>query len=479
MYWRWYYIVTLACLLALRAGVANGQAESFRSSEAADSLREWASMTADDPNFSIAIPLDRDPFPTAFDGANDDKEAEFVTLESGGGSKRDGFVTLYDCARRGFNVNISLNIGTQTTYHRVMVDTGSSNVVVASSACVVCPVPRPFTAPSGTTALATNVAYTTGSGTTYSSIYSANVSLTGLAGATMMNAQFYAATSSSGSFWTPVGCYLDVETLTNGDGLFGLGPQALSGSYGTSMMDALGGPSLAFQHCESGGTMWLGQPNSTYFSEAIQYTPMYEAPYYVINPIALAVGGVDLNFSATDFANAGNAILDNGATNMFFPTAMYNAIMAQLNANPWYYYYFGSNFPTGGPCIAYPGGPFSTPFLNANMPNITITFESGANMTIRPVDGYLQQILVGDLVWYCNNIAATSGSMRLGLAAHAQFIFQYDRPNHRFGFARTKTCDNTWNLTPWSSVVVLLWHATSRPFLCQSLRQSYLYALRQ
>ena len=317
----------------------------------------------------------------------------------------------------------SVGLGNQT--FRLLIDSGSATLAVASTACTNCGdavQPRfPAPSPGGET---TEGYYIDESGWT-ADVAPANVSFASLAQPVPL--QIAAIVSqTNGFFVAPQDCALYGDDTTSPyEGILGLGPAALA-AVGTQpfVVQAVAQGAMSnywsVQLCPANGTLWLGADNQPVLgagagADAVVWTPMIDTDlsFYIVQPTALLVNGTDvMNHTHTPRGLA--ALLDTGTDVGFLPSRVYASLSAQLNAHPALVAAFGPDSelygpPATGSCVP-PRPGWSVERLNRELPSLTLRLLNGsAPVTLLPVGSYLLQLRDGGgNLYYCSGLYPTS-----------------------------------------------------------------------
>ncbi|HEY1549812.1 MAG TPA: pepsin-like aspartic protease [Kofleriaceae bacterium] len=333
-----------------------------------------------------------------------------------------------------FYYTAMVSIGSQT--FALVVDTGSSTTVVASTACTSCTLVSPLYSP-GQTAKDT--------GDTTSGMY---IDLGDWDG------EIYIDQVGLGDSTPAVP--LEIAAITNqlgffrdeySEGILGAGPtQALDGDT-TAYQDIAaesGAPNqLAFELCSGSGTMWIGDPDATAMGSDLMYTPLTgatpAAPYYNVAMSDLAIGGTSLGFDASTY-NA--AAIDTGTSDFIIPTGAYDMLVAQVDSSPGATALFGSQSLADG---CYTAAGVTAAQVDAMLPAMSTTLGSGSATLVvsaPPTRSYLNDVGGG---MFC--LAAADGGAGdqsvtiLGDAFMRNFVTVIDLDHDRAGFATDVGCN--------------------------------------
>ncbi|XP_039130983.1 aspartic proteinase 39 [Dioscorea cayenensis subsp. rotundata] len=213
------------------------------------------------------------------------------------------------------------------------------------------------------------------------------------------------------------------------DGIFGFGQQALSV---ISQLSSQGVAPNVFSHClrgsdNGGGILVLGE----IVEPGIVYTPMVPSqPHYNVNLTSIAVNGktVPIDSSVYLTTTKQGTIIDSGTTLTYladqaydpFVNAINNAISSSVN----------SMVVKGNQCYVTAGSPEDT------FPTVTLYFDGGASMILKPQDYLLQQNQINNAVIWCIGWQKNTGQgiTILGDLVLKDKIFVYDIANQRIGW---------------------------------------------
>jgi hypothetical protein len=356
-------------------------------------------------------------------------------------------VTLTACPEGDYAAPVT--IGGQT--FSLVLDTGSTTLGVASSACTSCDGVTPVYQPGSTATDEHQTAtsqYVTGSWS--GEIYADTVSVA--AGATA-SVDLVAIDQQSSFF----------QTIQCGQGVIGFAQPkaALPGTTGFfDQLVASGGVPDVFglELCPTGGTLWLGGWDATALTAPLQYVPFsssaYAAYYYVVGLASVAVMGTTVPIASGTYTDA---IVDTGTNAFVVPTAAYQTITSSLVASPAFTQAFGA---TGGQQLfgaqgaadaditTSPGCATTTATrdeLDAMLPALTLSFDGSpvATVTAHATQSYLMQ--AGPSTW-CSVLAAVDPGPDfpfdsiVGTPVLQSSVVVFDRVNQRLAFAPHAAC---------------------------------------
>ncbi|XP_065844709.1 beta-secretase 1-like isoform X2 [Oscarella lobularis] len=187
------------------------------------------------------------------------------------------------------------------------------------------------------------------------------------------------------------------------------------------------------------GSIILGGSNSSFYVGPIYYTPIKRELHYEVIITRIRVGGVDLNIPCSQY-NSKNTIVDTGTDKLLFPENVYNSLVSLIKANsnvlaPEAFWRLGTQLRCD------PNFDFSA------FPDISISLLSSQgldkelNLVIGPKT-YLrfQSKNNKDGTCYSFGVGVSNTGSILGLAALDGFYVAFDRANKRIGFAKA-TCE--------------------------------------
>ncbi len=323
------------------------------------------------------------------------------------------------------------------------VDTGSTTLGVASTACTTCNVTPKYTPGAGAvdqhnTAMATYGDMTGWTGENYME----SVKLAGDGGSVSM--RISAITTQNGFFrdgfpYQGIIGFLDqYAALPNTDGYM---PKRKAGGLSNY---------FAFQFCQDRGRLWLDHTDPASMDGAPQFTPMqpvwFLQPFYEVNIKATTVG-------TTSLALTGAAVADTGTTLMIVPKAVETSLISAVTSSPGYKAIFGTQTLDEMNC---PDPKTHTRAeIDAMLPPFTVTLPTKAGgtftLTSPATQSYLfyQAGMNGMPGGYCLGVAAVANVPTiLGDSFMRQFITVFDLANNQIGFAPQKGCTFHDNPSP-------------------------------
>jgi len=227
------------------------------------------------------------------------------------------------------------------------------------------------------------------------------------------------------------------------DGILGMAYNYLSEGTPT-FMDQLvsnNGIKNIFSMCfaSEGGVLVLGEVESSYYKGSIQYTPIVNDTYYVVNLNHIVVAGESINVNS-------EVIIDSGTTAMYISENIYEQIVDQLQqtclSDSASTIICGEdnifNLPEGD-CLE-----FSESDLK-NLPPITFTFPNvnkrGTVSIQIPGSNYMRYTVSGTT--YCGDFIIFSGDGDLNILGDTfmrSLYTVFDRENQRVGFVLSQDC---------------------------------------
>ncbi|XP_058110295.1 aspartic proteinase 36-like [Magnolia sinica] len=229
------------------------------------------------------------------------------------------------------------------------------------------------------------------------------------------------------------------------DGIFGFGQHDLSV---ISQLSSRGIAPKVFSHClkgsdNGGGILVLGE----IVEPGIVYTPLVQSqPHYNLNLQSIAVNGQTLSIDPAVFATSSNrgTIIDSGTTLAYLAEEAYdpfvNAITAAVSQS------VHSFLSKGNQCFLISNS------VDEIFPSVTLNFQGGAALVLRPEDYLLQQGSVNNAILWCIGWQKVQGQgiTILGDLVLKDKIFVYDLAGQRIGWANYD-CSLAVNVSSTSS----------------------------
>jgi hypothetical protein len=345
-------------------------------------------------------------------------------------------VPLKACPQGDYSAPVSIG-GSQT--FSLVLDTGSTTLGVASSACTTCdgvtPVYQPSSGATDEHMTATSQ-YVTGDWS--GEIYQDQVATGPTASAEV---KLVAIDSQKGFF----------ETVQCGQGVVGFAPasSALSGTTGYfDQLVATRGFADVFglELCPTGGTLWLGGYDPAVASAPLQYVPFSSSPYssyyYVVGLSSVTVAGTTVPLASGSYTDA---IVDTGTNAFVVSTAAYDAITSAIAASPGFAQVFGADAGTSFFAQSCTTLTRTRDELDAMLPPLTLTFGGNPAVDVQATATQSYLLQGGTNVW-CSVIAAIDPGPSLpfdsivGTPILQSSVVVFDRVNRRLGFAPHGPC---------------------------------------
>jgi hypothetical protein len=341
----------------------------------------------------------------------------------------------------------SVTIGGTQTF-QLAVDTGSTTLAVAGSACPSCaeagvaPLYQPGPAAVDTHLTASST-YDVGELGWSGEIYTDTVQVGGVdVPATMKLAVMQ---SEMGLFQTGEGCPL-------GEGIIGLGPTDLAEPGTSSFFDELvatGVPNVfAAELCDSNGYLWLGGYDPAHALSPPVFTPMIPNEFYAVQLSGVMVNGKSVGAPASAYGS-GTTIIDTGGSQFFLPPRVFKAVSAALGADATFKSLVGGAgwFDSQDNCVPLTQ---TRAELDAMLPKLTVTFGASAGQSVSiqatATSSYLLPFPSMGQTYWCPGIGPWDTSFGgdfvgdIGGALLHSNIFIFDRQNQRVGFAPHGDC---------------------------------------
>ncbi len=352
-------------------------------------------------------------------------------------------IPLYGCAG-AYEYTAAVTIGTQV--FNLEIDSESTTLAVAGSSCTDCSGLSPLYTPGPTGTdqdETTSSSYADGLGW-QGEVYQDQVSVS--ASLPTVPIDFASITQLSGNFFFQGQTDCQGQPTNNpSQGILGLSnaADAVHGTQGfIDQLAAASGISTAFATllCPSGGTLWFGGYDPAATGGPMQYTPMVaDDGFYMTTLEDMAVGGTSLGLDAATF---GPTPIDLGTTDLWLPTAAFDAVETALMANSTFSSTFGSGFFQMTECYT---SSLTTAELDAALPTLSLTFPdiSGGTFTlsVTATESYLVPELMGEPGYYCSGLvdAGTSGTT-VGISFLRSQVTVWDRGQQIIGFAPAAGC---------------------------------------
>ena len=329
---------------------------------------------------------------------------------------------------------------------QLIVDSGSTDLAVASSICTNCTGVSPIYDASHGTNQSSAIIDTYGSGTIRGDLYLDSVAI----GNVPSIETVFSAMTSQTSFFTTSACDLSTSGINKDQGIMGVAFSALATISNGGYLDQLVAAqptfpnTFAVQLCQNGGNLWLGGFDSSSMTSSPQYTPIVTDKYYSVSVSDIQIGGTTLGLPSSDYETP---IVDTGTSITQLPSAVYNAITSTIGANSVFQSNFGgASFFNLGSCYS---SSLSSEQLDAQLPTLGINFASttsGQTFTIvlPATKSYLDMVTdTSGQQLYCSGVATSSQAVPIiGGSFLRSLITVFDRVNGRVGFAPQTGCSS-------------------------------------
>ena len=386
---------------------------------------------------------------------------------------------LGGCAFVDFTVPVSIGTPAQSVM-QLIVDTGSSTMAVASTACTNCAGVFPeynatlsnSSVPFQTSVTASST-YADGSGWSGKIFYDQMR----VGSSPFLNVSFVAMTSQAGFFTTQT-CQLSMVNPTSNlnQGIAGMAYPRYDANNNPnlpSFMDSwtkyTGLPNkFAIQLCMTTGNLWLGGYDPAYFQSSLTYIPIQPqgGVYGLYNvfwtKLSMSTQAAPTTFTALNFtaATLGGqcadaqptcTIVDSGSSLFQMPMAAYSSVVNNIVSSSQFQTYFpnsnGNNYFDLGLCVT-PASAVSDATLNSVIPAMELTLSASSRSNVStdvtlpllPVNSYLVPVSISGTIYYCpgiNGYPAGGYDSILGWSVMNQFVIDFDRGASppRIGFA--------------------------------------------
>jgi hypothetical protein len=322
----------------------------------------------------------------------------------------------------------------------LQVDTGSTVTGIAGSSCATCTGISPLYSPGGganDTGKTDSAQYADMSGWS-GEVYSDTVGLGHGSPNVSLDLVDITQESTSPAFFSG----------NEDQGILGVGPDALldpgTTSYFTQVAGAGTPAIMAFEFCETTGTMWLGGYDASHAQGAVHYTPILttgtNSNFYSVSMTGMTLDGTSLGTAQT----FDGPVVDTGTSLFIIPTSSETALLSKVNANSG----FQALFPgqtlsdSGDGCITAASGTTAA-MIDAQLPPLEMTFAGENNtpftLTVPAMKSYLYD---GGSGQFCLAVVGggDNGGMTMGDTIMRAFVTVIDVANHKVGFAPTIAC---------------------------------------
>lgn len=372
-------------------------------------------------------------------------------------------LTLYGTYNQFFMYYTKIQVGTPALPYTVIVDTGSSDLLIPGWGCQDCPGdPNSFYAASNSS---TSAILPCGSKFKCSGCSPGNnqcqfqVGFVGISEGALLGSDLIQIQNTP--IPAPFGAIINISmgqkrsaqmakrAVEQGfypSGIWGLAYQPLVSSGAESVLDQIIGKngvsdvfSMCYHESGTGGTLSFGSI-VPYYSGSIQYTPLTQERFYGVEVLDLQVNDESLNIKPPVY-NTKNCIVDSGTPVVTLPVEVYQHLQKLIQSNC-------SKSQLPGFCDTAPGKSlFEGVCFNISdlspFPNLSFTLRGGLKLNYPP-EAYLRPL------WSCEHggfgLAIESDSSGfgtvLGLSLLQPYVTVHDRANKRIGFGVSKNCPN-------------------------------------
>ena len=357
---------------------------------------------------------------------------------------------------------------------RLIIDTGSTTLAVASSACTSCESVTPTFTPSPGSQTNQGAAITAiyGGGTSWSGhTWQSSVAL----GDSRAVSVSIATIESNDRFINGANvCAISTMAktfLNTSQGIIGFSYPSIAlagtGSWISAYVSSTGvSNEFSLQLCPLGGNVWVGGYDGAFLSGAFRYVPVISPYYYSVMLTDVAMidqYGVESStgYTQATFGPCASSvgsdctILDSGTTLILVPQAAYSKLVSLIRADSYYQQVFdgvGVIDPLSQTSKCQPAS--SLPLLatlQAKLPKLQFTIanadgSSPQAFVINSIPGYLSlnylngQGDASDSAFYCMGLGVSNGPALLGYAFMNQWTVRHDLTNQRVGLATTANC---------------------------------------
>ena len=398
------------------------------------------------------------------DGACDPKAGCIDVPMTGACVPELAALTLDGCCSADYSAPIKLGDDT----YMLIVDSGSTTTAVAGASCSqgcddLSPLYRPSAAATSR-GRKTDSYYGDRSGWA-GTIYRDRAMLPGIGQAfdfsfaAMTTASVQSSAQGTSEFFLPNFC-TGVARDNTRQGILGLaGAEVATHPEVDALMDVLSAHGFqevfSTQLCNTAGRLWFGGFDPQYLAGAPAYTPMKTGDgFYRIVINDLLLDGRSLGLSPSLFG--GMPVVDNGTSNMHFPTPVFDAVAGALAANDAFTAQFSVDETLASGACARPRDPnLSREELDRQLPSLTFVLPdqdgSGSfHVTLPATASYLTLAATQRGDYYCGTLMsnqsdgssaqAQSNPSIIGNAAMRAHVVIFDREKQLLGFAPQRNC---------------------------------------
>lgn len=350
-------------------------------------------------------------------------------------------VPLSSCLPTAYTLGATIG-GTQS--FQLLLDTGSTTLGVASSACPTCGVVPAYTPGSSAVDQGTMATSQYGSGSWTGEVYQDSVTL----GSAPTAPVKLVAIDQQRMFFEATRC----DSTSGGvQGILGLGPGGAAVAGTNGYFDVLVATAhlpdvFATQLCDSGGTLWLGGYEASSTTAAPQYTPIVAAlaqDYYAVTLGSITVNGRTVTVPSGPYTDA---IVDTGTSAFLLGTTAAAALGSAIAQSPQFQQLFGgaSFFPSATATnITCAQVTLTKDELDARLPELALSFAGGAVVHAKATESYLYPQAANQ---WCPSLVSFAPSQQFPLAAVLgapllrSNVVVFDRGQGRIGFAPHAPC---------------------------------------
>ncbi len=322
-------------------------------------------------------------------------------------------------------------------HFQFLVDTGSTSVGVASSACSTCGVSPEYTPGTGAVNEHETATSDYGTGSWTGAIFDDQMAL----GTDATHVRLAAIDTQSDFF--------QLFTCGTVQGVVGFGPAGAALAGTTPFFDDLVASSkipdvFATELCDGAGTLWLGGYDPASATADPQYVPLtagiLSKIYYSVVLSSVAVGGTTVPIATEPYPDS---VLDTGTSAFLLGTSAYDALTAAIQADAGFTKVFGPSFFSSADGDSCAITALDKAQLDAELPPLTLKFGS-VSVQALPTESYL--FPYEGKVW-CSALATDpSVSAELPLSSIVgspilrSNVVVFDRAQKRVGFAPHAAC---------------------------------------
>jgi Eukaryotic aspartyl protease len=347
-----------------------------------------------------------------------------------------------------YTANVSLGGGAEP--FSLLLDTGSTTLAVASSACTDCSVSPLYTPGAPAVDQHQTATSTYGGGEMWSGeIYSDSVSVGTPTASTSV--RLVAIDTQSEFFSAPITCGTSATPYTN-QGIIGFAPgsSAVMGTNGFFDQLVAGGSVsnvFATELCDMGGTLWLGGYDTTAVTAPPQYTSLsasaFDSFLYAVDLEQVTVAGASVPVPTGGYTES---VVDTGTSIFILAPAAFTEVTAAISADAGFQSVFGAS---GASFLSSPDNCVNltqtAAEIDAALPPMSLVFGTSPAITVTATatESYLVSYSPG--LW-CPSLYSNAPSADLPLASIIgspmlrSSVVIFDRGGMRLGFAPHAPC---------------------------------------